>query len=104
MKYTEDIKRIYNNLKNGEMYGYLPIYREDYPDPEIAGKPYFSPVLWKSEIKPLFCWRYYGQSANKATLHDLKWILEIIFQCDAKQFEERYITKSEARNRNIYNA
>ena len=36
--------------------------------------------LWLNN-KYIF-WRHYGQSANKNTLKDLRWILKVIFEID----------------------
>lgn len=72
---------IYNNLKNGMIYAdYLSNVRF----------PCFWYVLTYDRIKNLFFWRNFGESANKATLKDLAWIIEQIFDTTPEAFAEKY--------------
>lgn len=43
--------------------------------------------LWeiKRSYGTYICWQHYGQSANKRTLKELKWILNTIFNCRYKK-------------------
>ena len=99
--YNSTLRTIYNNLMNGEQYGYLPTFRNDYPERDLAGKQYFSIVLYKHSFKPYFCWTHFGSSANQATLKDLLWLITVIFNCTPDEFVKRYITRSEARKNGI---
>ena len=92
---NEALNRIYNNLKNGAVYGHDRItWRCDYPDESIAGKPMFTTALYKDCIKPIFHWRNYGSSANSATKKDLLWIIETIFNETPETFEQKYMTRT----------
>lgn len=92
--YGKALNRIYSNLQNGETYGHIAYYRQDYPEKDLAGKEYFSFNLGKHYCKPLFCWTHYGSSANKATKKDLLWIITQIFGLTPEQFEQSYITRT----------
>ena len=87
------LKKIYNLLKNGEQFGYFSYW--NYYDNKPYNFPCFHTVLYKHGIKPIFCWCYYGSSANKATLEKLNWIIKTIFQTTPEKFLLQYKTKSE---------
>lgn len=91
---NETLNRIFDNLQNGETYGHIAYYRQDYPEKDLAGKEYFSFNLGKHYYKPLFCWTHYGSSANKATKKDLQWLINTIFGMTASEFEKRFITRT----------
>ena len=75
---------IYDNLKNGMKYS---IFRSwDYYNDEPLQYPFFDTILYYDSIKNLFYWSCFGNSANKATKKELKWILTNIFKCTAKEF------------------
>lgn len=87
---------IYNNLMNGCIYGNDRLqWRDDFPEKEIAGKAMFTTNLFKHYCKPVFCWQYYGSSANKANKTELKWIIKNIFDCTPCEFLQKYMTKEE---------
>lgn len=97
---NEALNRIYGNLKNGDVYGHDRItWRNDFPETKLAGKPMFTTALYKHYCKPLFCWRHYGESANKATKKELLWIIENIFDTTPEKFENQYITRTAFREK-----
>ncbi|MBQ1776610.1 MAG: hypothetical protein IIZ93_00490 [Acidaminococcaceae bacterium] len=92
---NEALSRIFDNLQNGAVYGHDRLsWRCDYPEKSIAGKPMFTTALYKDYLKPIFHWRCYGSSANKATKKDLLWIITQIFGLTPEQFEQSYITRT----------
>ena len=100
MKSNEALNRIFDNLMNGAVYGHDRItWRDDFPDEAIAGKASFTTALYKHDIKPIFCWRHYGESANKATKKDLLWIIESIFDTSPEMFEKQYLTRTAFREK-----
>lgn len=97
---NEALNRIFDNLQNGAVYGHDRItWRDDYPEKAIAGKPMFTTALYKDSVKPLFHWRHYGSSANKATKKDLLWVITQIFDLTPEQFEQKYITRTAFREK-----
>lgn len=96
---NEALNRIFDSLMAGEVYGSISRWRDDYPDPALAGREMFWAVLCKDRIKPLFCWRNYGSSANKATKKDLLWLIVEIFGTSPDGFERKYITKKAFREK-----
>ena len=101
LKNMEALMRIYNNLLNGEQYGSVCYYREDFPSLE-AGKPYFWYSIAYANPAPsnrYFHYRHYGSSAIKVNKRNLEWLIRAIFQCTETEFEQRYITKTEFERR-----
>lgn len=84
---TIALHKLYNDLKSGESYG------EELHNVRF---PCWWWVLSYDPIKRLFHWRHYGQSANAATLEELKWILGTIFKMTASEFLENYMGKSKS--------
>ena len=80
-KETIMLHNIYHNLKDGMVYGYSVVN---------VKYPYFQEVLSYSEIKNIFCWHHYGSSANKATLSELRWIINVIFKMTPTEFIKQY--------------
>ena len=70
---------IYNNLQKGKVYGY------DFTNVRF---PFFKIVLSKNGR--FIHWSNYGSSANKNTLKDLKWIIEVIFECTPEDFVQKF--------------
>ena len=92
---NEALSRIFDNLQTGAVYGHDRLsWRCDYPEKSIAGKPMFTTALYKDYLKPIFHWRCYGSSANKATKKDLLWIITQIFDITPEQFEKQYMTRT----------
>lgn len=92
---NEALNRIFENLNGGAVYGHDRLsWRCDYPEKNLAGKPMFTTALYKHYCKPIFCWCYYGSSANKATKKDLLWIISCIFDMTPEQFEKQYMTRT----------
>ena len=80
------LEQIYEELMAGESYG------------EIVTNcryPHFHYVLWKQF--GFFHWNHYGSSANKATVEDLRWIIEHVFKMTAEQFAKTYHLYSAAK-------
>lgn len=75
----KELEEIYNNINNGKVYG----------------KNYtwgYSINLWLSD-KGNIGWQNYGQSWNKNTLKELKWVIEEIFNMTPKEFTQKYVLK-----------
>lgn len=73
------LDRIYSRLNSGKVYGeYLTNVRF----------PCFYPCL--SCDGDFIHWRHFGTSANRNSRKELAWILEVIFQMSAVDFEKRY--------------
>lgn len=72
---------IFNNLMNGNHYGYVV---------KNVRFPYFHSVLVKHPHKPFFCWSHAGSSANKANKKELAWLIENIFRMTPEEFVNRY--------------
>lgn len=96
---NEALNRIFENLMRGEVYGSISKWRDDYPDQALAGREMFWTVLYKHWCKPVFCWRNFGESANKATKKDLLWLIVEIFGTSPEGFEQKYITRSAFREK-----
>lgn len=79
------LENLYNDLKSGERYG------EELHNVRF---PCWWWVLSYDPVKRLFRWRHYGQSANRATMEDLKWIISEIFGTTALEFTKTYIKQS----------
>ena len=80
MENNRAINRIYDNLQAGAIYGeYVLTMRF----------PYFSEALFKT-IYGNIGWSHYGSSANKNTINQLAWIIEVIFKTTPEQFEQKY--------------
>ena len=75
------IDEIYNNLMDGNQYGYVL---------KNVRFQVFNTVLCKHYCKPFFCWSHYGSSANKATKKELLWIIEVIFKMTPEDFINAY--------------
>lgn len=78
------LKFIYHKLMNGESFGSI--------EPHRLGGTYFWLVLYSDG--QFIYWTHYGSSANKASLENLKWILQEIFQLTPEQFLFNYTTYS----------
>lgn len=79
-----DFDFLYDELMRGTAFGYANIGLR---------YPTFNTVLCKGrtiQTQNLFVWRHYGESANKATKKDLRFILEKIFGMTATDFLRRY--------------
>ena len=68
----DNFTTVYNQLKS-KNYCILGSSQPIQTDREIAAAGSIT------IFKDLFCWQYFGGSANKATKTDLKWILQTIF-------------------------
>ena len=79
------LKLIFQKLLEGEVFGKIDKYR--------LGGTYFWDVL--SANSQYIYWRHYGESANKTSLQNLKWILMEIFKMTPEQFLFNYTTYSE---------
>lgn len=91
MKKNDALNRIFENLKNGDVYGKYRYW--DYYHNEPFTYPYFDEVLYKTCYGNIGC-THYGSCACKFTLKELKWIIEVIFQRTAEQFEKEYMLES----------
>ena len=82
------LDRIYDNLKRGMIYASFL---------SNVHFPCYWYVIQYDSIKKLFRWRHAGSSANKATKHDLEWIITEIFNLTPCQFENKYfcVTKEQ---------
>lgn len=92
------LKEIYNNLQAGITYG------EDMDKEHHSWitYPYFDTVLWLMANSPhtaeeVIGWRHYGSSANKNTVKDLKWILDVIFEMTPTEFLQKYIKNTDSK-------
>lgn len=74
------LQEIYNNLQDGKQYGYYYAMRF----------PGFHTVLYVDKFKKYIHWCNFGESANKNTLKELKWILEVIFHISPENFLEKF--------------
>ena len=88
---TAALKAIYNNINAGKCYGY-----------DVTGYvkyPYFNDVLYIRESygKKYIVWHHAGESENKNTLSDLKWIITVIFKMTPTEFIQRYITDDDSQ-------
>lgn len=80
LKKMSTLKMIYNNLQNGKVYGRMF---------DNCRYPFFDSVLYKTNTG-FIGWKNYGSSANKNTLKELKWIIEVIFHCTPEEFVALY--------------
>lgn len=85
------LREIMENLKFGIHFGKIRPHR--------LGGYYFDTALWYAHSesiadfgKPYIYWRNYGQSANKPTLQNLRWILREIFKTSPSEFLMTYTT------------
>lgn len=89
--FSNSLNNIWNNLMSGGVYGYC--FR--HPDFTFTDYGYtFTASLSYDSIKKLFFWRHAGQSANKATMQDLAWIITVIFNMTPPEFEKRFLLES----------
>lgn len=79
------LERIYQNLQDGKVYGYMFT---------PCKYPYFHKVLYKT-IYGHIGWNHYGSAANENTTKELAWVLEHIFRVTPEEFEQKY----ECRNK-----
>lgn len=85
------LREIMENLKLGIRFGKIHPHRQ--------GGYYFETALWYAYSesiadfgKPYIYWRHYGQSANKPTLQNLRWILRVVFKMTPGEFLMTYTT------------
>ena len=81
MTEKEILERIYKNLNNGGYYGRM--------FPAKVRYPFFDTVLWISTSNYIY-WHHYGESANKNTLEDLEWVINVIFNMTPSEFVKTY--------------
>ena len=81
---TIALHNLYKKLKAGFVYG---------KNIENVRYPYFHINLSYSQITHYLRWEHFGSSANKCTISDLKWILEVIFKTSAIGFLATYEEK-----------
>ena len=86
------LKFIYDKLIAGEVFGKIEQHR--------LGGAYFWDVL--SANKEHIHWRYYGESGNKLSLSNLKWILTEIFKTTPEKFLYDYTTYNEYKRINSF--
>ena len=77
------LQEIYKNLQKGKIYGRIF---------DNCKYPFFDVALHITESRgsEYIAWQHYGSSANDNTIEALKWIIEVIFECSAEQFAEKY--------------
>lgn len=74
------LHKIFENLKEGKQYG---LYFTDVPFPKFS---------WSLKKEGNYIhWRGPGESVNKATLNELKWIIKEVFQTTPEWFEKDYL-------------
>lgn len=86
------LKLIYAKLLEGESFGTV--------EPHRQGGTFFWDVL--SADNTYIYWRCYGQSANKTSLQNLKWIIREIFRMTPEEFLYTYMTYSKYKEINKY--
>lgn len=86
------LKFIYDKLIAGEIFGKIEQHR--------LGGTYFWDVL--SASKEYIHWRHYGESANKLSLSNLKWILTEIFKTTPEKFLYDYTTYNKYKRINSF--
>ena len=79
------LKFIFRKLLEGEVFGIIDKHRQ--------GGSYFWEVL--SADNMYIRWRHYGESANKTSVTNLKWILTEIFKMTPEEFLFTYTTYNE---------
>ena len=85
---TIALHTIYDNIKNGFIYGY---YYEP-TNPALKEDKLFW-VVMSLTIHNNIYWNNYGSSATKASIKNLKWLLDTIFGMTATEFMEKYTTR-----------
>lgn len=85
------LREIMDNLKAGIQFGKIHPHRQ--------GGYYFDTALWYAYSKnivdfgkPYIYWQHWGQSANKPTLQNLRWILKVVFKMSPSEFLMTYTT------------
>ena len=81
------LNKIYSDLQDGYSYG------KDLDDTTF---PIFWEVLSVDPFHRYIRWRYFGSSANKNTIEELSWVLEVIFEKTPTEFLAKYIRNDES--------
>lgn len=79
---TDKVKQLYNGLNNGKRY----VLRRDLESKQKlfdSGElRFFVPTANLYMANGYIGWRHYGSSANKNTLKELQWVIDVIFKGD----------------------
>lgn len=82
---TEKLKQAYHDLKQGKYVMFIP---DKDPDKPIKGK---GVVCWidKSRFvdRKYIFWQYFGSSANRMGLSELRWIAKVIGECTTYDYK-----------------
>ena len=80
------LREIYSNLVGGGIYE------------ELQPKVFVQEDIWSTVLSygydidgsPIWRWRHYGSSAARATVRNLGWIIENIFDMTPEEFVKKY--------------
>lgn len=93
------LREIMKNIKSGIQFGKIHPCQDMIPTPHRQSPYYFETVLWYAYSehfpnfgKPYIYWRHFGESAEKPTLQNLRWILKVIFKTSPSEFLMTYST------------
>lgn len=94
---TSKIETIYDGLNSGKKYilrRNLELERKLYDSGEHK---YFIPEVNLYKHGDYICWRHHGQSANRNTLKELEFVIDVIFKDD-----NDFVDYDEAKNDERY--
>ena len=91
---NEILREIMDDLKHEYSFGYDSVW--DYYHDKPLPYPYFNSVLYRTANGNIG-WEHFGSSANKFTLHDLRWIIETIFDDTPSHFLQRFIRNDKSQ-------
>lgn len=85
MTKTEKLKKAYEELKNGKIIEFIP---DKGKEKLIHGcRCWINKSINPNSNRKYIFWQYFGQSANRMTLNDLRWIAKTIGDCTTYNYK-----------------
>lgn len=83
MTRTEKLKAAYSELKKGKIIQFIP----DTGNKESGCKCYISGSSNPNCKRKYIFWNYFGSSANRMSLNELRWIVKEIGKCTSYEYK-----------------